>query len=379
MDTIFLLTLSVIFLGALFSNFLKWRNKDRVLKDLQGFHSTFEMQDGKHIWGKTRIYSNGMELLFSRDSRNSTGDPVTSYIFYSDDIDRVRAIYRNHSELSLDNQQRRKKEIDAVSRPNFFNLFYRKMRIIFNMFNDAIGEAFSVFLSRMKGGALGGALLNTQSDYLKKLGTTALSAVGNTHDPILERYINRRVVVSIKDDLRKDEFCGFLKEYSSAWMSIVDCRLTHTHHIALDDVTRLTLQRDMDFSYFLYEDDKDGQPQLSLDIMIAYYGREPLRLRCIKGDKHNSSYLHSINKTLNHEESISLTLDDLPQESFDHFDRNILPLEFEMIAEERQQEAAEENEIYQSILPAFELEFVSRHTVDVYAPRSHAILRHCSE
>lgn len=389
MDTIFLLTLGIIFLGALFSNILKWHNKDRVLKDLQKFHSTFEMQDGKRIWGKTQIYSNGMELMFSRDARNSTGDPVTSYIFYHDDIDRIRAIYRNHSELSVENQARRKKEVDSVSQPSFIRVFYRKLRIVFNMFNDAIGEAFSVFLSRMKGGAMGSTLLNTQSDYLKKLGTTALSVVGNAHDPIMERYINCRVVVSINDDVRKDEFCGFLKEYSSAWMSIVDCRITHTHHIALDDIERLTLQRDMDFSYFLYEDTdeqntgdvKSMEPQLALDIVITYYGREPLKLLHIESNDQgtNKKYLHKINKTLKHDQSISLTLSHLPQQTFKHLDRGLLPLEFEMIAEERQQEAPEESQIYQSILPAFELEFSSRHTVDVFVPRSCGILRHSSE
>ncbi len=391
MDTIFLLTLGFIFLGALFSNILKWHNKDRVLKDLQRFHSTFEMQDGKRIWGKTRIYSNGMELMFSRDTRNSSGDPVTSYIFYNDDIDKIRAIYRNHSELSVTNQQRRKKEIQRVSNPGFFAIFYRKMRIIFNMFNDAIGEAFSVFLSRMKGGTIGNSLLNTQSEYLKKLGTTALSVMGNTHDPIMERYINRRVVVSLNDAIRKDEFCGFLKEYSSAWMSIVDCSITHTHHIALDDIERLTLQRDMDFSFFLYADDTlDGsddqnqqQSQLALDIVITYFGIEPLKLLHIESDDQDNAkpkkYLQKINKTLKHGQSISLTLSHLPQQTFKHFDRDLLPLEFEMIAEERQQEEPEESQIYQSILPAFELEFISRHTVDIFVPRSRAVLRHSSE
>lgn len=373
MDTIFLLTLGLIFLGALFSNILKWRNKDRVLKDLQKFHSTFEMQDGKKIWGKTRIYSNGMELLFSREARNSAGDLVASYIFYNEDIDKIRAIYRNHSELTIKNQQRRKIEVDAINQPSFIALTHRKLRIAFNMFNDAIGEAFSVFLSRMKGGAMGGSVLSTQSDYLKKLGTTALSAVGNTYDPILERYINHRVVVSLNDDVRKDEFCGFLKDYSSAWMSIVDCRITRSYSIALDDIERLSLQRDMDFSYHLYENDG----QIVLDIIITNYGHEPLNLLWIKGE---DDYKHDINQTLKHDQSISLTLNTLSQTSFKSLKRTLLPIEVEMVAEERQQqESLDNNKIYQSILPALELGFTSKHTADVYVPRSLAVLRHASE
>jgi len=377
MDSIFLLTVGFIFLGALFSNIMKWRNKDRVLKDLQGFHSTIEIIGGKKIWGKTHIYTNGMELYFSREAKNSLGEPVNSYIFYNEDIDKIRAIYRNHSELSKENQAHRKREVEAVSNPGVFLILNRKSRIFFNMFNDAIGEALNVFLSRMKGGKTGGVLLSTQSDYLKKMGTTALTAVGNTYDPILERYINHRVVVKLEDEFNKDEFCGFLKEYSSGWLSILDCRIKHTNGIELDDIERLILQRDMDFSYYLYE---ESEGKLALDILIAYFGAEPLKLLAVKDNNLESNYRHKINKTLKHGQSISFTLNELPQDTFKNVNTEILPLEFEMIAEERREDdIPEENEIYQSVLPDFKLELSSIHIADVYLPRSLATLRHGAE
>jgi len=377
MDSIFLLTVGFIFLGALFSNIMKWRNKDRVLKDLQGFHSTFEMIGGKKIWGKAHIYTNGMELYFSREAKNSLGEPVNSYIFYNEDIDHIRAIYRNHSELSKENQAHRKREVEAVSNPSLITIINRKSRIFVNMFNDAIGEALNVFLSRMKGGKAGGMLLSTQSDYLKKMGTTALSAVGNTYDPILERYINHRVVVKLEDELEKDEFCGFLKDYSSGWLSILDCHIRHTEPISLNDIERLTLQRDMDFTYFLYE---ENEGELVLDILIAYFGAEPLKLLAVKDASQDSHYKHKINKTLKHGQSISFTLSKLPQATFKRINPDILPLEFEMIAEERREDdVPEENEIYQSVLPDLELELSSTHIADVYLPRSLAILRHGAE
>ena len=374
MDSIFLLTIGFIFLGAFFSNAMKWRNKDRVLKDLQDFHATIEMQDGKKIWGRTHIYTNGMELYFSRGAKNSMGDPIMSYIFYSGDIDQIRAIYRNHTDLSKENQENRKKEISAITDPSFMTKLMRKFKIFFNMFNDAIGEALNVFLSRMKGGKSGGgAVFDTQSANLKKIGTTALSAVGNSYDPILEKYINHRVVVSLQDENHKDEFCGFLKEYSSAWLSILDCRLTHQHQVDLDDVARLTLQRDMDFNYYLYD---EGEGKLALDIVIGYFGAEPVKLIAVKGE----NYQHKINKKLKHDQSLSLTISNLPQETFKNFNQDLLPLEFEMIAEERREgDASEENEIYQSVLPDFELKLESTHIADVYLPRSLATLRHGAE
>lgn len=377
MDSIFLLTVGFIFLGALFSNIMKWRNKERVLKDLQGYHTTIEMIGGKKIWGKTHIYTNGMELYFSRGAKNSQGESVNSYIFYNEDIDKIRAIYRNHSELSTENQAHRKKEVDAVSHPNLLLILNRKTRIFLNMFNDAIGEALNVFLSRMKGGKAGGTLLSTQSDYLKKMGTTALTAVGNTYDPILERYINHRVVVKLEDELNKDEFCGFLKEYSSGWLSILDCRIRYTHCIALDDIERLALQRDMDLSYYLYE---ENEGEFALDILVAYFGAEPLKLIAVKDNNPENNYRHKINKRLKHGQSISFTLSHLPQNTFKNISTEILPLEFEMIAEERREDdIPEENEIYQSVLPDFDLILASTHIADVYLPRALATLRHGAE
>ena len=193
MDSLFLLTIGFIFLGALLSNVLKWSNKDRVLKDIHDFHSTIEMQDGKKVWGKTHVYANGMELHFSRSATNSMGDPINSFIFYGADIDKIRTIFRNHGELSKDKQLIRTKEVARVSNPDLFHKGLRKLRIFFNVFNDAIGEALNVFLSRMKGSNAGGGVLSTQGDYIKKMGTTALSSSGNEYDPILESYINKRV------------------------------------------------------------------------------------------------------------------------------------------------------------------------------------------
>ena len=126
-----------------------------------------------------------MELHFSRSATNSLGNPINSFIFYGDDIDKIRTIFRNHGELSKDKQLIRTKEVARVSNPDIYHRASRKIRIFFNVFNDAIGEALNVFLSRMKGSKAGG-VLSSQGDYIKKMGTTALSSSSNEFDPILE-------------------------------------------------------------------------------------------------------------------------------------------------------------------------------------------------
>jgi hypothetical protein len=236
----------------------------------------------------------------------------------------------------------------------------------------------------MKGTSASNTVFSTQSDYLKKMGTTALSAAGNSYNPILERYINKRVVVSVQGEKSNYQFCGFLKEYSSAWLSILDCKVTDIDQIDLDDLVRLSLLRDMDFSYYLYEVDNGN---IALDIVLGYFGATLLNLIAVNGGDDDKAvtqttkdYHYKINKTLKHGESISFTLNDLPQESFESFNRDLLPLEFEMIAEERREDGIpEENEIYQSILPEIKLEYESTDIADIYVPRTLAVLRHGAE
>lgn len=380
MDSLFLLTVGFIFLGALLSNVMKWSNKDRVLKDLHDFHSTIEMQDGKKVWGRTHVYANGMELHFSRSATNSLGDTINSFIFYGDDIDKIRTIFRNHGELSKEKQLIRTNEVARVTNPGFVHRASRKIRIFFNVFNDAIGEALNVFLSRMKG-SKGGGVLSTQGDYIKKMGTTALSSSGNEYDPILESYINRRISVTLRDELGRNEYCGFLKEYSSAWLSVLNCSITHTHEIDLDDLKRLQLQRDMDFNYTLYEETEDV---FALDVTLDYFGKEPLKLMRVKGGDDDKDvaektreYQHKLNKTLNQGDSISFKLKKLPPETLLDIDKNLLPLSFEMVSESRRQNDLPADYFdHQKFLPEIKLELEATHVADVYLPRTIAIVRH---
>jgi hypothetical protein len=178
-------------------------------------------------------------------------------------------------------------------------------------------------------------------------------------------------VVRLNDE-SKDEFCGFLKEYSSAWISVLDCHLTQNKELALDDIEHLTLLRDMDFSYMLYEGDEDS---FILEVIIRYFGAQPLELIEIVGEK----YHRKINKTLKHEQSISFSLENLPNDVYENLSEDLLPLEFEMIgAERRQGEPPESNAIYQSILPNFTLKYKVTSMGDVYLPRTLAVLRHSS-
>ncbi|MEE9351602.1 MAG: hypothetical protein V3U78_05030 [Thiotrichaceae bacterium] len=373
MDNVLLISILLIFLTALISNVMKQRKRDRVLKEMQDFHITMQQLDGKQVWGRMRVYSNGLELIYSDPHKNSSGDMTSSYIVHQEDLDQAWVFYRFHNELSIENQERRKLEVENTIHPDIMSRIKRTSRNLLNAFNDAINEALGVFLNRLKGS--GSAVAQHQDQYLKKVGASALGLVGNVFNPILERYINQRVVVVLANEKQKDVYCGFLKEYSPAWISLLDCKIKRKDELSLADVERMSMQRNIDMEIMLVEDDGN----IVIDLLISYYGVHKLKLITIQNEESSSSYYRPIDQTISRKGSLSLRLDDLPKHYMEDVNIENLPIEFSMIAPERRDanspDSPIENEVYQEFLPEIKLVFYTERIADVYIPRSIGVLR----
>jgi small nuclear ribonucleoprotein (snRNP)-like protein len=376
MDNVLLVSILLIFLTALFSNVLRQRKRDRVLKDLQGFHTTMQLKSGKTVWGRMRIYSNGVELIYADPYQNGKGEMTTSYIFHQDELENVWVFYRYHHELSLMNQKRREREVRNTIHPGFLSRSKRISRNLLNAFQDAINEAFGVLLTRVKG-RTSSSMLQSQDQYLKKVSASALSMVGNVFDPILERYINRRVIVVVEDaeSKERDEYCGFLKEYSPSWVSLLDCRISRKQSLNIRDIERVVLQRDLDLEIMISEEDGN----IVLDLQISYYGVHKMIIIAFEGD----GYRHGINRKISRENFMAVHLDDLPKRLTSNISPELLPLEYKMIADERREDDAfdsnDSNEAYQDLLPDINLVFYTERIADVYIPRSIGVLRNGAE
>lgn len=377
MDNVLLISILLIFLSALFSNVLRQRKKDRVLKEIQGFHVTMQLKEGKEVWGEMGIYSNGLELTYSDHHENTAGEVTTSYIMYQEEYDSIWAFYRYHNELSEENQNRRKAEVHSTIHPSMFSRAKRTTRNLVNAFQDAINEALGVFLTRIKGSSHA-AMISNQDQYIKKAGASALGMVANVFNPILERYINRRVVIVLEKEGKQQAFSGFLKEYSPHWISLLDCSIKRKHTININDIKRMSLQRDLDMNVKIMELNK----QIKFSISLSYFGHHKLKLISLKEDSHNEPpYYQKINHTLKHDGTHTLQLDNLPARFTENIKTEYLPLNFSMVAPERQQsdEASTTNEVYQELLPKLKLAFYTERVADVYIPRSLGTLRHSGE
>ena len=378
MDTILLLSIFLVFITALLGAFIKRRKRDRVLADLQGFHTTAKLKDGTLVWGRAEIFPNGIELIYSRPYLNKNGHNITSYILFKDAIDSIQTLYRYHTELTATNQAVRLKEVERVANPKPLRRFSRQLRNFLNTFRDAINESVGLFVSRMKG-ASASMLFQTQDEQLKKLSTSVLSATGSAYDPILERYIGRRVVVELQlNDDEIEEYCGVLEEYSPAWISILDCRVAEERKLPLSDAARLKLQRDLDFRGTLARKSKNSS-SIVLTMRVENHATEPVLLKRVESE----TYKHPLNVDVTGGESYEWTMKDLPESSIAEIDVAELPIDFALTCPERQKALKGENQsIYTDklpVLPDLVLVFESERVVDVYIPRSLGTLRHANE
>ena len=378
MDTILLLSIFLVFLTALLGAFIQRRKRDRVLVDLQGFHTMAKLTDGTLVWGRAEIFPNGIELIYSRPYLNKHGHSIASYILFKDAIDSIQTLYRYQTELTAANQAIRIKEVERVANPGPLRRSSRHLRNFLNTFRDAINESMGMFLSHMKS-ASASMLFQTQDEQMKKLSTSVLSTAGNAYDPILERHISRRVVVELRpEDGEAEEYCGVLKEYSPAWISVLDCRIAEERKLPLTDAARLKLQRDLDFQGTLERESEDCD-SIVLTMRVENHAREPVCLKRVESE----GYEYSLNVVLALDESHEWTMKDLPAASVAEIDVAKLPVDFALTCPERRGAMGSESDLTQAgelpVLPDLIFVFESEREVDVYIPRSLGTLRHANE
>ena len=365
MDNFLIATIVIIFFTALLSRIVQ--KYDRVLKSIQNFHITIVRKDGKRLWGNVKMYVNGIKLLFSKPFKSSGGSWVDSYIFYQSELDNVRIIYRYHDELSPENKQRRLDEIKLVSKPGHLRRSIRKFRNFISNFQEAFSDTLGVFLNRMKSSA--GEIIKANEKHLKQVGSTAIGAAGKEYDQILEYHINKKVVISVNNGESSHEYSGFLGEYSAKWIALLHCNVEKDWQLPLNDMNRLILNRNIDVSFRVVHKNNE----FGLELEVSNYSQKSIRLKRIKG----IDYSKNIYKTVKPNGSCKTVLTKLPKELFPEEGSKIIDKTIESIAPERG--GHYHPELWRELkdkLPDLDLIYSCSRRVDVYVPRSIAVVRH---
>lgn len=378
MDNVLIFSILLVFLAALVGSVLQHRRLDRVLKDLRGFNVTLRL-DEKRVWGKFKLYSNALEVMFSRAYTNRRGNRLKSFIVFSEQMTEIDTIFRFQDELTPENQKRRLEEIKKAKHPSIFSRIGRVLRNFMVAFREAIDESVGLLMSRVQKKA-STRLLKEQGDYLKKLGSSTVGMVSTAaFDPVLEHYINKRVVFETgKVNGQRIEYVGVLKEYSTSWVSLLDCHLSSENKLPLSDASLLMMQRKMDFRISLTQpDDEDLNPVYALQ--ISNRDEQDIAIWRIED---SNGYAHEVDEMLTAGDTVNIILKDLPQSALNNIDPETLPVSLHLIAPERQETTAKQNdeeEIDFPGLPDLTLIYDTVRDVDVYIPRGRGLLRHASQ
>ena len=227
MPDTFAITIIFIVLATVVAAFVRRRSRDKCLKDFGRNIVTLEETGGKIIWGKLRVENTGLEFVYPAKHADEQGHDETSYILYKYEYPKIAALVRFHDQLSELNKKKREKELKRTYHPTLLLRLKRKIQNVFKTVRDSVMEVLNMLISQAKKAAPAGAVLTSQDKYVSQMKQELMGSVGTSFEPLLERYIGRRVVVELVKGDKIFEYPGVLKEYTAEFIEImdVDCRL----------------------------------------------------------------------------------------------------------------------------------------------------------
>ena len=236
MPDTFLITIIFIALCTIVGAFVKGKSRDRCLIDFKNNNVSLEMKDGKKIWGRLCVEHTGMELLYEKDYQNADGHFEKSYILYKSEFSNIELIVRYQDQLTDKEKTARRKILDGYYKPNIKYSLKRKLKNFFNVVQDAMIEVFNLFMGRIKTATPAGAVLSSQDKYVSKMQQQLISTTNTSYEPLLEKYIGKKVVIKM---MRKDkavEYPGILKDYSIDFIEILDVEYKESENKRTADI-----------------------------------------------------------------------------------------------------------------------------------------------
>ena len=239
--TIFYLTLLFIFLTAIITTVVtKWA-RDKCLKFFHRYHVTLERMRGQTIWGKLKVFSSGVEIVYDHPFVDPRGRRKTSYMIYQQELEQqLLSVLRYHDELDEEHQQRRLKQIHRHVQPRPAAADVAGVRNFVNTLRDAFNAAIGAVVGQYQRMNPASAVLGTQSRSVTQIGQTLLGKfAANAYEPLLEQYIGQPVILDVADPINPNnatvQYTGYLADYTQQFIAVFN-----VEHKTADEVT-LTL------------------------------------------------------------------------------------------------------------------------------------------
>ncbi len=223
MDSSTLLTVFVILVVATVLALIRTRRRDRCLKAFDRFPVTLATHNQKMTWGALRLHPTGMELTYPAPVVAAEGHLERSVILYKEQYADLHAVYRCPEGLSPDDRARRETLIEQTRHPGLLRRLWRWIRNWMGMVRDALLQSVGMIVGVAKAKAPAGALIGRHDKQVESLSSEVIQHTGNAFDPLLEQHLFSQVVVQIvgPEGVRRS-YCGWLKDYTSDFVEILD-------------------------------------------------------------------------------------------------------------------------------------------------------------
>jgi len=213
----FWIPMGLLFLAATITTIVTRRKRDRCLRFFNKEPVMIQMKSGIWFWGRLVVYPKTMELIFENPQPDKGGIIKSSYILYSSEIEEIHKILQLPPSKGTQGYKRWNKEIKRIANPSIFRRIRRWFWNLFNTFRDAVSQSFSMVLGSLKSRSIIGKIAGADK-RANEIGNTLLGTIPNAYEPILEKYLSKRVIVEMVEEGNVLEFSGFLQEYSGRYL-----------------------------------------------------------------------------------------------------------------------------------------------------------------
>jgi hypothetical protein len=325
-----------------------------------------EFQNGKRVWGQLMVFYNGLELVYPAPHPDAEGDHFeTSFIVYQEQYPAIYALMRLHDELLPENQHKREEEIRQTYHPRWLRRIWRHVRNAFNIMRDAFVQTVSLLIGAAKKGS-SSTFLATQD---KRIEGTARELLGQAaaYEPMLERYIGRKVVLDIHRDNTNIEYCGILKDYTSAFIELLDVAINEKTPFNLAVPEQLAVNKEFDFELTCTPVNPGDTTVPQADVHLVFHNRSTNDVRLSHVE--NNAYSRNIDKEVVAGTSCELDLDHIPLP--------VLNTVAGGMATKNQ--AGSQSEPGNIVLPDLQLWIQAERFMDLVVPRPQGVIRHGAE
>jgi small nuclear ribonucleoprotein (snRNP)-like protein len=224
LDNPLAIAITLLLALAVMAAFLAARRRDRCLKKFRGFLVTVRQLDGHSLWGRLKVFSKGLELVYG----DSPEDPTNrSFLIYESELPLIFTIHRYVDHLEGMPAARRRHQARIMVRLRLPTRIWRGIRNILNTFRDAVVQALGLSLQQVTK-TTPNPLLTAAPGTLTTLGSTVLGEAARAYEPILEQYIGNRVVLELANptegEKRRTTHLGHLGEYSDKYILLLGVR-----------------------------------------------------------------------------------------------------------------------------------------------------------